>query len=237
MKQFSVSSLLLGLYLLISLVNLLAEAIPWPILVFFSKPLLMTVLSLYFALETRWASRFSRLIGLALIFAFGGDVLLMMAEYGGKEGPFFLLGLGSFLLTQTCYLLAFKSLKHREAAGLLVQQPWLILLFLLYLLGFDYLLWPGLDAGLRVPVLAYSIVIVAMSATPVHVRPFLPAPVFRLLFLGVLLFVLSDSLIGLSKFRSDLPAIPYVRVWIMATYLAAQFLIVKGAVEIRRWQG
>ena len=36
MKQFSVSSLLLGLYLLISLVNLLAEGIPLPTLVFFT---------------------------------------------------------------------------------------------------------------------------------------------------------------------------------------------------------
>ncbi|MCB0548246.1 MAG: hypothetical protein KDD19_11740, partial [Phaeodactylibacter sp.] len=52
---------------------------------------------------------------------------------------------------------------------------------------------------------------------------------------GILLFILSDSLIALNKFRVDLVVIPYARLWIMATYLLGQYWIARNAAVV--WKG
>jgi uncharacterized membrane protein YhhN len=45
--------------------------------------------------------------------------------------------------------------------------------------------------------------------------------------LGSVLFVISDSLLAVNKFVF---ALPYAPVWIMGTYLTAQYWIVRGMV-------
>ncbi|MDV7397890.1 lysoplasmalogenase family protein, partial [Arthrospira platensis SPKY1] len=75
-----------------------------------TKPLLLTLLSLWFYLELRpLRTRAVRLIQAGLIFSIGGDTLLMLVGNGPKNEDFFLLGLGSFLLAQISYLAGFLS--------------------------------------------------------------------------------------------------------------------------------
>jgi uncharacterized membrane protein YhhN len=47
---------------------------------------------------------------------------------------------------------------------------------------------------------------------------------------GVLLFVLSDSLIAANKFGQP---VPYARVLIMSTYLLGQYFIARNAAAVR----
>jgi len=50
---------------------------------------------------------------------------------------------------------------------------------------------------------------------------------FKLVFVGSLLFLLSDSMIAFNKFHSDIPLAGFL---IMITYIAAQYLIMRGLI-------
>ncbi len=50
---------------------------------------------------------------------------------------------------------------------------------------------------------------------------------FKLVFAGSLLFLLSDSMIAFNKFHSDIPMAGFL---IMLTYIAAQYLIMRGLI-------
>jgi len=50
---------------------------------------------------------------------------------------------------------------------------------------------------------------------------------FRLTFIGSILFVWSDSLIAFNKFSLEIPLAGF---WIMLTYMAAQYLIMRGLI-------
>jgi len=50
---------------------------------------------------------------------------------------------------------------------------------------------------------------------------------FKLVFVGSLLFLLSDSMIAFNKFNSDIPLAGFL---IMITYVAAQYLIMRGLI-------
>lgn len=77
--------------------------------------------------------RARNLVLLGLIFSFAGDTLLMFAD---RSANFFMFGLISFLLAHICYITAFLNISHSKT-GLLKQIPWLILPFVIYLLGFN----------------------------------------------------------------------------------------------------
>jgi uncharacterized membrane protein YhhN len=83
------------------------------------------------------------------------------------------------------------------------------------------LLWPGLDAGMRVPVALYSLLLTAMAAGAYGL-----GAVARI---GGALFLLSDSLIATDL--ADWPQLPGHDAWVMATYLAGQALLASGVLK------
>jgi uncharacterized membrane protein YhhN len=48
---------------------------------------------------------------------------------------------------------------------------------------------------------------------------------YSFVLIGAILFIISDSLIAINKFAYS---IPLSGLWVMATYIAAQYLIVEG---------
>ncbi|MET7424658.1 lysoplasmalogenase family protein [Dactylosporangium sp. NPDC005555] len=175
--------------------ELTGVAMSWEPLQWVAKPLLAPLLLWYLM-------RFS-LIGWGLVFAFAGDVALLVPG----TVPF-LLGMACFLGTQICFLLAFlrRAPLHRLAAagyGVL----WAVL---------NVLLWPSLGA-LRVPILVYSLALSAMAAAAFAVS--------RTVAAGGLLFLLSDLLIGLGAADLDFAGRDLI---VMTTYMAALFLITTG---------
>ncbi len=194
-------------------------------LIFISKPLIMPALALWFAAETRTNRYVSRAWISGLLFSTAGDILLMLKTEGGEI--FFVLGLAAFLLAHLFYISAmWRILKGQK--GFLRQQPLWALLPLAYLAILLWILWPGVPPGLQFPVAAYGLVITTMAMSVLQLRTYIPASIFRIMMLGALLFVLSDSLLALDKF-AGVPAIPLS---IMATYIFGQALLTLGVMRV-----
>ena len=92
--------------------------------------------------------------------------------------------------------------------------------YVAYGIGLLLLLLPDLD-GLGIPVAVYATALVTMAVLATGVSPATAA--------GAILFLLSDSLIALTRLSHTLP--DSARAWIMPTYLAGQLLIVMGVLQ------
>ncbi|MEV7286006.1 lysoplasmalogenase [Streptomyces sp. NPDC093252] len=174
-----------------------------------AKPLLMPLLATWAALCGA-----PRLLIAALLFGWGGDVLLLT-----DAEPAFLAGMGSFAVGHVCYLVLFRRTgPSRARAALLVPA------YALALVGAVALLWPDLPADLRVPVAAYSALLTAMAyLAAIRVGPVAAA--------GGALFLLSDTLIATGV--AEWPQLPRPDFWVMLTYIAAQFLLTHGVLSER----
>jgi len=156
---------------------------------------------------------------LALVFSWIGDVAL---EFAGVSENFFLAGLGSFMLTQLLYVLVFaKSSEGPVRGGILALSLLPVVAYGITLMAW---LFPVLGA-MQVPVTAYAVVIHAMLALAVVRAHRRRDPSGRMVLVGAALFVLSDSMIAVSRFRHPFGA---SSVGIMVTYLAGQALIICG---------
>ncbi|WP_149824217.1 lysoplasmalogenase [Streptomyces tailanensis] len=165
-----------------------------------AKPVLMPVLAAY-----AYVCDGPRLLVVGLLCGWGGDVLLRIDAESA-----FLAGMGCFAAGHGCYLLLFRRYgTERAREGLWAGA------YGLALVAVVCLLWPDLPAGLRVPVAGYSLLLTAMADRAGRLGS--PAAV------GGALFLLSDTLIatGVAKW----PQLPRPDLWIMLTYLAAQYLL------------
>ena len=213
-------------YFAFCLVNIFAESQSLTWLIFTTKPALMVLLCLWFYGQTKANfTPFAKWILAGLFCSIFGDTFLMFVENAAGGELFFLLGLGSFLLTHLCYFIAFLRYSS-DNQGLIQQRKWLLLPFVLFFLGNTYLLWPGVPADMKIPVVIYSIVIVLMAIGALHLRTKMAAKAWQILFAGVLLFVVSDTIIGVNKFVQP---VPFARVLIMFFYLMGQYLIAAGS--------
>jgi uncharacterized membrane protein YhhN len=195
---------LLAAFALVAVTDLVSLAVGFGTGHTVSKPLLMPLLAAYAA-----AHGAPRLLLAALVFGCGGDVLLL-----SDAEPAFLVGMASFAAGHICYLVLFKAYgKARARGGILAPA------YTTALLSTVVLLWPDLPAGLRVPVAGYSLLLTAM-AYAAATRLGLVAG------LGGVLFLLSDTLIATGV--ADWPQPPRPDLWIMLTYIAAQFLLATG---------
>ncbi|MET7475389.1 lysoplasmalogenase [Streptomyces sp. NPDC005648] len=174
-----------------------------------AKPLLMPLLAAYAG--TRGASR---LLLAALLFGWGGDVLLL-----SDADRAFLAGMASFACGHVCYIAFFRRHGAPRARARLLAPVYAVALVTTVAL-----LWPGLPADLRVPVAGYSTLLTATAYTAATRL----GPVAGL---GGALFMLSDTLIATGV--ADWPQPPGPDLWIMLTYTAAQFLLVRGALDKR----
>lgn len=213
-----------------ALLNLYAEAVQNIPLIYITKPLLMIFLGFHFYFNKATLSNYGKLILVGLFFSFLGDTFLMFRETGASSQQYFLLGLGSFLVTQGLYFLAFWKYANRK--GYVRKHPWIALIFLAFLISNALFLLPDLPAAFKIPVFIYSTVITLMVLSCTNLYQEIPIAVFAYLIIGVLLFMCSDTLIGLNQFKKEEIQIPYPRIAIMATYIMAQFLIIKGSIKL-----
>ncbi len=219
------SRTLLVLFFFFSIVNLLAIISVSEVLNFATKPLLVSFLAIWFYIQTRGnpfpSSRFF-LIG--LLFSVIGDTLLMFVKVKGEL--FFLLGLGSFLFTHLNYITSFSKFPAFKS-GTIWRNKWLLLPFLVILASVIWVLWDNLG-DFQIPVAVYATVIVGMAAFCFNMKNRVSNEIFKPLFGGAVLFVVSDLIIALHKFKY--PAINEVTsgLAIMVTYLLGQYLLTIG---------
>lgn len=216
------TKLLFGLNAIIHIMAIIFD-MEW--LRFITKPLLMIFLALYFYSSVQ-KNAFTKSILLAIIFSFGGDVALM---FQGNAPIYFILGLGSFLVAHLFY--AYGMVKYANFhQGILMKKWWWSLPFLVYGAGLVYFLWADLS-DMTIPVVVYSIAIMTMGLSALNMTGRVSKSVALYILLGAILFILSDSVIALNKFKSDDLHIPMPNLIIMVTYILGQFLIVEGVVR------
>ena len=159
-------------------------------------------------------------------FGLGGDVFLM---FGGAN--MFMAGLGSFLVMQVFYIVAFQKTLSSAGKKYLKVNWWkLVIPFALYGLIFLTILHTTMvlspkNQGLWIPVVAYSICLCSMGVAAAFRIKSVSSASFNWVLVGAILFILSDSGIALNKFLSPFEA---STLFVMSTYAAAQWLIVWG---------
>lgn len=163
-------------------------------------------------------NREGMILGLSLLFSSLGDVLLAL-----DPGRLFVLGLGAFLITHLLYIALFVQSWPRPAPVRSVRLVLAVLVVLYGVIMADWLL-PGLG-DLKGPVMTYLCVIIVMVLAALWAdfsRPWVA--------MGAFLFLLSDSLIAVSKFRQAVLFRDYL-VWI--SYYLAQYFIAVGFLRQR----
>jgi uncharacterized membrane protein YhhN len=207
-----------GLGLLLYFVGLVADlhllrllAKPWPVVAL-----------------ARWALAASRqkkrpelvTVAQALFFGACGDLLLEI------DRSLFVFGLVAFLIGHLLYVIAL----HRESTG----PAWVRgAPAALYVAGMLALLGPRLPAMLVAPVTIYAVVIgvVAFRAAARVDNPALDPMWARLGLLGAVIFVVSDSIIAIDRFHTEIWGARY---WIMSTYWTAQALLAFSLVNAKK---
>jgi len=165
---------------------------------------------------------FHRTILFALVFSWIGDVTLQLTSF---SEDFFLVGLASFLVAQLLYLLAFFS--TRGPNYLFFRRVYLILPVLLYGVFLIWFLGEGLG-DMKLPVTVYAVVILTMLLAAMNRKEKVNPLSYQLVLIGAMLFVLSDSMIALNKFKQSFEL---ARIAIMSSYITAQYLITLGCLR------
>ncbi|MFZ1705013.1 MAG: lysoplasmalogenase [Saprospiraceae bacterium] len=177
-----------------------------------TKPLIVaSLIGFYISTEQKQQN----MVLLGLIFALFGDIFLLF-----DHESFFLLGLISFLLMQWCYIAIFK----KDKESITRKKVVFIGILTVFALGMLIYLWPHLG-DMKIHVGLYIFSIVTMAIFSMLRKSSLPA--YREVVLGAILFLISDTILAINKFVADIVLADY---WIMATYIAAQYLIIVGLV-------
>jgi len=150
------------------------------------------------------------LVVAALLCSTAGDVLL------GYGDDLFLAGMGAFAVAHLCYISYFVR------SGALRSRRWLPVAigYAVVLLGLIGWLWSGLG-DLRIPLVAYALLLAGTAVTS--------AGLGLRTGVGGGLFFVSDALIAVGL--ADRPQPPMPDMWVMATYILAQYLLASGAVR------
>lgn len=156
-----------------------------------------------------------RLLGLALALGSLGDVLLDLSP------SLFVAGLSAFLVGHIVYTVLCVRNWPRP---LPLRSRALPLATLLLCMG-ALCAWliPALGS-MAVPVMFYMLAISAMASAAILTG-------YGWVALGAVLFVISDSLIGVGKFRA---AVPYRDFLVWTTYYVAQLLIALGYLRAKK---
>ncbi|GAA2392811.1 hypothetical protein Cme02nite_11670 [Catellatospora methionotrophica] len=211
--------LVLGLFGIASVLNIIASGIQSRPLDWATKPLLLPLLALWFYLNQRARGvRPTPGILAALLFSWAGDVAL---QFEGSTP--FIIGMALFGTAHVCYVTTFV---RNGALARMRRLPMLLVPigYAVFLVAALTWLWPALtEAGLAVPMAVYGTLLSSTAA--------LAAAFGWRTALGGGLFLISDLLIAVRV--ADAFTIPGPPVWVMVTYIAAQFLLATGWAERR----
>lgn len=187
------------------------------------KPLIMIWIAAYFLSFAKKIDREVIKFALgAFLFSWLGDILLMFHQ----KFIFFILGLSAFLVAQVIFLFLFlRTIELSGKKSFLKKQPYWLIAYIAYGLIIYSILFNHLNPVLQIAVLMYMLAILGMSSMALnrfgngHPRS------FTFVFIGSLLFVISDSMIAINRF---VVSIPYEGLLIMSTYIGAQYFIMRG---------
>jgi uncharacterized membrane protein YhhN len=204
----------LATYLAVAAVHLLAQAVDTEALAAVTQVLLMPALAVFLVASRPPTDRLGRAVLLALVLSWLGDTV---PRFLGDDAAFLAM-VGCFLLAQLAFVAAFLPYRAESVAG---RRRGLLMPYVAVLLLLLAACVP--DAGALAPaVVVYGGCLVAMAVLATGVHPLAAA--------GGVLFLVSDGLIALAAF-ADWWRLPQQDLAVMATYVAAQLLIVLGVLR------
>ncbi|HEY0656387.1 MAG TPA: lysoplasmalogenase [Chryseosolibacter sp.] len=211
----------LAVFILSVIGTLVHELIGVPLLFAISKPLIVVSLLAYYYVASQREDRSPTFV-IALLACLAGDIFLMDPDY-------FIPGLVSFLIGHVLYIFSYRQHQSEDDVDSLrgIQRVRLAFPIILAGTGLVVILYPVLG-DLQIPVMIYAAVITAMTLTALFRYGRTNTRSFWLVFSGAALFMISDSVLAFNKF---LEPITNAGLYIMLTYMAAQFLIVEGILK------
>ncbi|MDN3669323.1 lysoplasmalogenase [Echinicola jeungdonensis] len=188
----------------------------------FTKPLILISLTIYFFTSTRLIknSLLRKSMGTALIFLLAGDILKLFPSY-------FWLGWGAYLITQICYIIAFKLTQSHtiQLKGMNFVKLFFYNLPIYILAAFLYYLINDQLNQLKTPIIIYILTMVLMVSIARERYKRTNILSYSQVFLGALLFMISDSIQALDIFFRPIPS---DEVLVRGTFTLAHLLIVMG---------
>lgn len=189
----------------------------------FLKPALIPLLGFGVYFHHKFPSRKTLLT--ALLFSWIGDVVLLFADIAEI---YFILGLVAFLISHIAYCVLF----NKQITGEIQINKLFFgigsLLIAFYLIGMVLFLMPSLG-DLKIPVIIYAAVISTMLLFAFNGYLIWKKPGSLYVFLGAVIFVISDSILAIAKFHTPIEKSSF---FIMLTYLVAQYLLVVGILKL-----
>jgi len=209
----------IGLFILLVLLDLLTGYLHFPGLRQLTKPLILLSLILFFGIYGKQLGKKTyRYSLLALFFSLLGDIFLL---YDHLSPMYFMLGLIAFLLAHITYAVVFIF----QGKSIMKKKMRLVALLLLVYGATLFLILQNNLGTLKIPVIIYILGILAMAITAYGRKDLVEHTSFKLVFIGAVFFILSDSILAINKF---LLTIPGSHILVMGTYATAQYLIVRG---------
>jgi uncharacterized membrane protein YhhN len=212
-----------SIYIAFSLFYLIILLLGYENLDLLLKPILIPLLAFGVYFYPKFSSKKTILI--ALFFSWVGDVILLFSDIAEI---YFILGLVAFLISHITYCVLFnKQIKGKFKRNTVVFGIGSILIAF-YLIGMLCVLLPSLGE-LKIPVIVYATVISIMLVFAFNGYLIWEKPGNLYVFLGAIVFVVSDSILAIDKFHKPIEKNSF---FIMLTYLVAQYLIVVGILKL-----
>ncbi len=215
----------LYVYLGFSLIYLTITALKLEEIARLLKPFLLPILLIAVYFSNRFSSK--KILLTALTFSWIGDIVLLFANQGEL---YFIVGLVAFLISHVFYIVLFNKQTVTKSISNKISFGAGIGLILLYFFGMITTLGPKLGP-LTVPVVVYAVVISSMLYFALKGSYQWNAIPYQSVLVGALFFIASDSILAFNKFYQP---IPYASFLIMITYLAAQYGIVWGILNLNQ---
>jgi uncharacterized membrane protein YhhN len=192
-----------------------------------TKPALLSLLIVwYLSSGVVFKSVIYRFVFIGLCASLAGDVFLMI-----RGVDLFIPGLLSFLTAHIFYILSFRKTILEGQKKQKISWTWFLgfVVFLSIFLTFllPYLLSDAEKSILIAPVVIYAMIISVMGYFAATRKEYTSNRSYLAILIGSLLFILSDSILAIDKFAFN---IEWPALWVMTTYVAAQFLIVFGTI-------
>jgi uncharacterized membrane protein YhhN len=220
MKKFNALSLLFLFAVIADLIIVMSDNLAAR---FITKPLLMPLLFVAYYAQARPLNFYSRMICVALLLSWSGDVLLMGEPYGSM---FFIFGLVAFLMAHVAYIAYFLNTTSLKPSYFR-QRPIMLLPVAAIVIELLNVLWSSLGA-MKIPVIVYALVIGTMCAAALWQYKKLQFSASIWFITGAISFIISDSLLAINKFSHPFD---YAGIFIMVTYCFAQYSLARGSLH------
>lgn len=190
---------------------------------YFSKPALMPILIVYYAVNTKKLAPVKYPVIFALVFSWFGDILLLIDK---QTGSLFIYGLIAFLIAHIFYIFYFLKIRRANKVEKL-PNALIFAAVAAYTLALFLFVAPNVK-NLLVPVGIYALVISTMLAASIAAFDFGKQNFGKISIAGTLLFIVSDSVLAINRFAAPFE---YAPAFVMLTYATAQLLITEGSLR------